>query len=35
MPIETVYVAKSRALKALREVVLELAEDLPLPGAGD
>jgi RNA polymerase sigma factor (sigma-70 family) len=33
--IETIYVAKSRALKALREVVLELAEDLPLPGAGE
>jgi RNA polymerase sigma-70 factor, ECF subfamily len=35
VPIEAVYVAKSRALKALREVVLELAEDLPLPGVGD
>ncbi len=35
LPIETVYVAKSRVLKALRQVVLELAEDLPLPGAGD
>jgi RNA polymerase sigma-70 factor (ECF subfamily) len=35
VPIETVYVAKSRALKALREAVLELAEDLPLPGAGE
>jgi RNA polymerase sigma-70 factor (ECF subfamily) len=34
VPIEAVYVAKSRALKALRAVVLELADDLPLPGAG-
>jgi RNA polymerase sigma-70 factor (ECF subfamily) len=34
LPIEKVYVAKSRVLKALREVIIELAEDLPLPGAG-
>jgi RNA polymerase sigma-70 factor (ECF subfamily) len=34
LPIERVYVAKSRALKALRELILELAEDLPLPGLG-
>jgi RNA polymerase sigma-70 factor (ECF subfamily) len=34
LPIERVYVAKSRVLKALREVILELAEDLPLPGLG-
>jgi RNA polymerase sigma factor (sigma-70 family) len=32
-PIEKTYVAKSRVLKALREVILELAEDMPLPGA--
>ncbi|HKI37474.1 MAG TPA: sigma-70 family RNA polymerase sigma factor [Gemmataceae bacterium] len=35
LPIEKVYVAKSRALKALREIILELAEDLPLPGLGE
>jgi DNA-directed RNA polymerase specialized sigma24 family protein len=32
VPLEKVYVAKSRVLKALREPLLELAEDLPLPG---
>jgi RNA polymerase sigma-70 factor, ECF subfamily len=31
VPIETVYVAKSRVLKRLEEEVLELAEDLPQP----
>jgi RNA polymerase sigma-70 factor (ECF subfamily) len=35
VPIEKVYVAKSRALKALRQLVLDLADDLPLPGIGD
>ena len=29
LPVEAVYVAKSRALKALREVILELADDVP------
>jgi RNA polymerase sigma-70 factor (ECF subfamily) len=32
IPLETVYVAKSRVLKALREKILELSEDLPLAG---
>jgi RNA polymerase sigma-70 factor (ECF subfamily) len=29
MPLEAVYVAKSRVLKRLREKVLELAEEIP------
>jgi RNA polymerase sigma-70 factor (ECF subfamily) len=33
IPLETVYVAKSRVLKALREKILELSEDLPLGGS--
>jgi RNA polymerase sigma factor (sigma-70 family) len=32
MLLETVYVAKSRVLKALREKIVELSEDLPLAG---
>ncbi|CAN5163200.1 sigma-70 family RNA polymerase sigma factor [soil metagenome] len=34
LPIETVYVAKSRVLKRLEEEVLDLAEDVPQPAAG-
>jgi RNA polymerase sigma-70 factor (ECF subfamily) len=31
VPVETIYVAKSRVLAALRDAVLELADDCPLP----
>ena len=29
LPLEAIYVAKSRVLKRLREKVLELAEEIP------
>jgi RNA polymerase sigma-70 factor (ECF subfamily) len=31
VPVETIYVAKSRVLAALREAILDLADDCPLP----